>query len=270
MAKRLRIIDDSAHGPAFNMAADLYLLDLCAAEPAVFLRFYHWEPPAISIGYMQDPSTLLNMPALEQAGVWWIRRSTGGRAVLHQKDLTYCVTFSRDLIEMGRTIHQTYELLSRCFMQGLLECGIACSPHDSPIDSRTARREIKLPCFLAPNRREIMVDGRKLIGSAQKRTSKGVLQHGSIPLTGAFRNLPQLENISPAEQAAHREMLNAKCTCIREIAPSVTRDHLVACLGKGFGAVLNLDPVEGPWSAGEQEEIAACARSAAFREQWLS
>ena len=91
---------------------------------------------------------------------------------------------------------ETYRIISRCLMGGLNDVGIQCVSCDSTNALRETKREMKLPCFLAPNRNEIMVDGKKLVGSAQKRTAEAILQHGSIPLTSAYRNLPDYLKLS--------------------------------------------------------------------------
>jgi lipoate-protein ligase A len=206
----LRIIKDEPESAAFNMAADMYLLRKCQLEQAVFLRTYSWKPSAISIGYMQEAEKVLNLESCLENGIDWIKRPTGGRAVYHCEDITYSCIFSSAVKMMGSSIQESYSIISDCLMTGLQFCGVKTCPHDSDLDARDARREIKLPCFLAPNRRELMVDGRKLAGSAQKRINGAVLQHGSIPLTPAFRNLPNFENISDEEKLSQKYFIEKK------------------------------------------------------------
>ena len=241
MRHRLRIIDDPPCGAAFNMAADLYLLERAAAEDAVFLRFYRWAPPAISLGCMQDPGAILDHAAREKAGVSWIIRPTGGRAILHWNDLTYSIAFPAHRQEFGRTIHESYTVISRCLMTGLERAGIRCESHGSSAEYAATRRDIKLPCFLSPNRNEIMVEGKKLIGSAQKRTGKAVLQHGSIPIDGSFRRLPEFCRIDETARAAQVKMLEEKCACVREIDPAIDVQLLTTHLITGFAATLGYE-----------------------------
>jgi lipoate-protein ligase A len=204
---------------------------------------------------MQDALKVLNLELCSDKGVDWIKRPTGGRAVYHCEDLTYSCIFSSAVKRMGQTIQESYSIISDCLMAGLQLCGIKTSPHDSDLDARDARREIKLPCFLAPNRRELMVDGRKLAGSAQKRINGAVLQHGSIPLTPAFRNLPDFENISNEEKLYQKDLLDKKCVCISEIAPDCTSEKLEKALADGFGKTLGLEVVSEGWTEKEREEI---------------
>jgi lipoate-protein ligase A len=268
MPSRLRVIDDGARTATFNMAADLFLLDTCPSSNDVFLRLYDWDPPAISIGYMQKAEQVLDLEACAAAGRSWIRRPTGGRAVLHEGDITYSCVFAKNVGPMGRSVAQTYELISSCLIAGLVKSGIRCEPHHTPIDSKAARREVKLPCFLAPNRREIMVAGRKLVGSAQKRTAHAVLQHGSIPFSSRFRDLPRYEPIAAELRTEHVRLLHAKCACIREVLPSSARERIRDNLKRGFAEVLHLDVAEEPWTAAELASIAALAGSESFAAQW--
>jgi lipoyl(octanoyl) transferase len=255
----LRIIDDGPRTAAFNMAADMYLLDACKDQETVFVRFYEWSPPAISLGCMQIAEDVLDIAACRKAGIEWIRRPTGGRAVLHFEDITYSCVFSKKIRRMGASISQTYRLISACLASGLAASGIDCSTHDSTLDARKARREAKLPCFLAPNRDEIMVGGKKLAGSAQKRTADAVLQHGSIPLSPAFRQLPLYEKISPAERDAQTRLLNNKCTCIQEILGTAHADKkkILANLKAGFAATFAMTAEEKGWNEEERAAIKA-------------
>jgi lipoate-protein ligase A len=269
MNPKLRVIFDGARGAAFNMAADLGLLERCADPATVFLRLYEWEVPTISIGYMQKAGQVLDLRACRDAGYQWIRRPTGGRAVLHKGDLTYCCTFSMGISAMGHTIQESYTLLSECLMRGLCGLGVLCRPHDSAIDAASVRRETKLPCFLAPNRREIMAHGRKLVGSAQKRTAHAVLQHGSIPISPAFRQLPDFENIGRQERIAHKRLLESKCACIEELSQSCAHESVARAVSTGFAQVLGLNAIEEPWSSEELRVIESRAASTAFVKQWM-
>jgi lipoyl(octanoyl) transferase len=255
MPSSLRIIRDHGLPAEFNMAADRFLLDSAASSPEVFLRFYRWAPPAISLGCMQDPETHLDREALVCSGIDWVKRPTGGRAVLHRNDITYSCIFPVQSPSFGNTIRQSYALLSRCLLSGLELAGIACNAQDSAAEFAAAKRTLKLPCFLSPNRDEIMAEGKKLVGSAQKRTGKAVLQHGSIPVDGSFRQLPDYLVLPPFERDRQKTLLEKKCICLREIMPDIDREKTVDCLIKGFVGILGFDAVEKPWNEKELAEI---------------
>jgi lipoate-protein ligase A len=177
--------------------------------------------------------------------------------VLHDGDITYSVTFPHGVREMGASIRETYGIISKCLMAGLKRASIDCEAHDSDGGLRGIGREAKLPCFLAPNRDELMVDGRKLVGSAQKRTAGGVLQHGSIPVNGNYRRLPDFLRISENEREKQAELLKSKSCCAGELAPGagITFEKLAGCLMEGFAAALPFEGEAVPWSREEEEDI---------------
>jgi lipoate-protein ligase A len=253
----MRFIIDKNRPADFNMAADARLLERRAAGggAAVTVRLYSWAKPSITLGYMQSAENELDLGAMRERGVDWVKRPTGGRAVLHDGDVTYACAFPKSVKEMGSGITQTYRLISRCLAEGLGRASIKCAAHDSDADLRGIGREVKLPCFLAPNRDEIMVDGKKLVGSAQKRTAGAVLQHGSIPITNAFRRLPEYLKIDESEKVKQVELLGLKSCCVDELAPGATFESLAKCLIDGFSAVLPFDWEVRPWDQMEIDDI---------------
>jgi lipoyl(octanoyl) transferase len=268
MSITARIIDDNPHSAAFNMAADLHLLSACEKAHAILIRLYSWEKPSITLGTMEKSAETLDMAALKRLGDEWIRRATGGRSVLHDRDITYSCIFSNGAHGMGATLMETYRVVSDCLMRGLGYAGVACARHDSPPGSALSRGGVKLPCFLSPNRHEIMVSGKKLVGSAQKRTAKAVLQHGSIPLTPAFRKLPDYLLIDGKEREIQKRLLLQKCTCISEIAPEINEKELRECLIKGFRETLPCKAELSSWSNDELKTIEEIAHSNDFLRRW--
>jgi lipoate-protein ligase A len=244
----LRIIRDNPHDAGFNMAADRYLLDCAACNTMVILRTYSWITPTISLGCMQKAESLLDPEAMTANGIGWISRVTGGRAVLHWNDLTYSCAFPIGIAEMGRSISESYMVIGLCLSAGLLHAGIATEMHDSSAEYAKAPRNQRLPCFCSPNRNELMVHGKKLVGSAQKRARRAVLQHGSIPLDKKFRRLSEFMAASPEERERLCGLLDLKCTCVREIAPEVGKDFLSECIADGFEERLGFSAFEQPWT----------------------
>ncbi|MGD9200317.1 MAG: biotin/lipoate A/B protein ligase family protein [Chitinispirillia bacterium] len=264
----MRIIRDGYHSAAFNMAADLYLLENCINDSYVYIRFYHWIVPTITLGYNQITDQTLDLKKVKWPEISWIRRPTGGRAVLHHDDITYSCAFSRKMKVMGGTVEETYRIISNCLKKGLEKSGIMCQCNDSSLNNEKFSSNPKLPCFLAPNRNEIMVDKRKLVGSAQRRTSDSVLQHGSIPVTELFRNLPLYQKISPEEERQQIRLLQKKCTCIKENTEYHSIENIVSNLINGFEYGLSL-PVEiGKWTLSEIEKIDKIAEKKRFIEKW--
>jgi len=101
MAPKIRFIIDSPHDGPFNMAADQYLLRQSVSENQIIIRFYTWDVPTITIGYMQKPALVLDTDKMVQDNVGWVRRPTGGRAVMHYEGLTYSCIFPKTLKFVG-------------------------------------------------------------------------------------------------------------------------------------------------------------------------
>lgn len=153
------------------------------------LRFYGWSPWAVSLGYNQQDADL-DREACMRDGIDIVRRPTGGRAILHAEELTYCVVMHAG----RRSVLDVYNSVSRALVRGLALFGVSASLQKSQPDFAAAYRQVSsIPCFTSSARYEIEVDGRKLVGSAQRRFADGerdvVLQHGSILCGPAHKRL---------------------------------------------------------------------------------
>ncbi|HEX2957289.1 MAG TPA: hypothetical protein VHO70_10685 [Chitinispirillaceae bacterium] len=239
----------------FNMAADMYLLHQCVDSETLFLRTYTWNRPSITIGKIQDPQAVLDMSNIQRDGAEWIRRPTGGRPVLHYQDCTYSCVFSHKLRSLGGSVKETYAIFSNCLKCALKKIGIDSSIHDSDNLFNELKRQQKLPCFLAPNRDEIMVDGKKFIGSAQRRTREGVLQHGSIPISDAYLRLPLYLNIDESEWDRQIDLLRNKTIHLSAINPAITCMQVAFAITEGFSESLDCSIDLLPWSSYELATI---------------
>ena len=157
------------------MALDEALLNGLAegwSEPA--LRFYDWDPPALSLGYSQDAADV-DFDACERLGVDVVRRPTGGRAVLHTAELTYGVT-----LPAGKeSIAQSYCRISQAIARGISRLGVTAALELGKVAPPTSR---SADCFAASTAADLVAAGRKIVGSAQVRRRGVLLQHGSIKL----------------------------------------------------------------------------------------
>lgn len=178
-----RFLDSGANTAEFNMALDEELLRSVAegGEPAT-LRFYTWSPPAVSLGRFQRVETAVDMDACRRLGISVVRRITGGRAVLHNHELTYSIISRTDDPMFPNDVLGTYKVIAEGLIAGLRVLGISAE-----MVSRSCRyaalvkRHAKEPsCFSSPSWYEILVNGKKIIGSAQRRIRGAFLQHGSI------------------------------------------------------------------------------------------
>jgi lipoate-protein ligase A len=174
----LLLVDDIPHKGSLNMAVDEHLFHSLTNEPGTFLRFYQWERPTASLGCSQKAENVLDLEFCRTKGIDIVRRMTGGKMVLHHQEITYSIASSDQELFTG-TLGGSYKRISQALMKGLEKMGLRPSPAARP-PSFYARGN--LPCFSHPAQDEIEIDGKKVVGSAQKRTGKKFLQHGSLPL----------------------------------------------------------------------------------------
>jgi len=168
--------------PFFNLALDevLFFENQKGGSSPIF-RIYGWGKAAISIGYFQNVSRACNQAECQKQNLPIIRRITGGRAVFHQKDLTYCLVGSSDLYpELGHNVMETYNKTSQAFLEGLKMLGVEGSWEKGKLSAHD--KKSSLPCFSSASVYEVTHLGKKLIGSAQKRVGSWFIQQGSLPL----------------------------------------------------------------------------------------
>lgn len=194
---------DSGPGPGpWNLALDeaIFQSVRTGASPPT-LRLYRWSAPALSIGYAQDRDRDVDTALCRTRGIAVIRRITGGRAVLHDAEVTYSVSAPAGQPGFGSGLDEAYRRIAAGLVAGLRLLGLeAAVPVGGPRDpSRSARRAA---CFATAARHEIAVGGRKLIGSAQRREAGAFLQHGSILLASHASQLDRLLRGSHAGRAA--------------------------------------------------------------------
>ncbi|MFN2463451.1 MAG: biotin/lipoate A/B protein ligase family protein [Candidatus Dormibacteria bacterium] len=226
------VVDGPADGAA-NMARDGALLDeLVAGERPATLRFYAWSPACISLGLGQRDD-ILDMDSVRAAGLEVVRRPTGGQALLHDDELTYSVVASQQDPVVGGTLMQSYHAISEALLAGLAEMGIdgvgaACEPR--PASGLTP------VCFASASAEEVLVDGRKLLASAQWRSRGAFLQHGSLLLTDRQTELPRY-----MRDAAAREIEPMSVSLTKLVGPPPPREELIRMLSGGFERVLGVD-----------------------------
>lgn len=175
------------NGPE-NMALDELLLARATRTGETVFRVYSWAAPTLSFGRNQRAQGVYDAARLSQRGVTTVRRPTGGRALLHHREVTYSVTAPIG----GRSLRSTFHEINSLLCDGLGRLGVMASiavagPRTSAPTSR--------PCFDAPSAGELMAAGRKLVGSAQWRTENSLLQHGSILLEDDQSDLPALASV---------------------------------------------------------------------------
>ncbi|MBI5197597.1 MAG: lipoate--protein ligase family protein, partial [Nitrospirae bacterium] len=182
-----RLLIDGKQDGAYNMAVDEVMAESCAKEgiPPT-LRFYCWQSPTLSIGYFQKIRESNLLARCREADIAVVRRPTGGRAILHHREITYSVAGRTDDPLFPKGITGTYGVIAEGFLSSLSRLGITAEIVDSnPAvnpEEKKDPRSLPVNCFSHPYGHEIAVRGKKLIGSAQRRWRGYFLQHGSILL----------------------------------------------------------------------------------------
>jgi lipoate-protein ligase A len=233
-----------------NMAIDeAIFLETVKTKKLPTIRFYGWQPAAVSIGYFQDPAKEVNIEKCLAEGVDIVRRPSGGKAVFHYDEITYSIISSSREKKFPSDILGTYKIIGNCLVSGLNCIGINARL------SETGRADdnygLQSCCFSAPSRNELLVAGRKICGSAQMRTGGGFLQHGSILIN--FNPGYAASFLLPAcNEEQLRKLKNSVAAINQEIAPPLAEKEICSNLIKGFIDILGIEIVEG--ALDEKEE----------------
>ncbi len=216
-----RFLNTGAQNGVANMAIDeAMLVGVNRGSTPPTVRVYAWDPPTVSLGFAQRVEDELDLEALRGAGFGVVRRPTGGRAVLHAGELTYSVVGPAGEEPLGRSIMEAYEAIARALAAGLERLGVKVELASVATEAM-GRGGASPPCFASAGRYEVVVGGRKLIGSAQRRVGRGVLQHGSLLTDATHERLADVMLVADVRRREIvRRLLRLKTT------------HLSALLGR--------------------------------------
>jgi len=264
-----RLLLDPPAAGAWNMAVDEVLLDGVAsgsAPPTV--RFYEWAPPCLSLGYFQ-PIDVVDFDGCRALGVEVVRRPTGGRAILHDRELTYSVALPASVLGHDGGVLPSYHRLSLALQDGLRRLGV---PATLAPESAASGSPVHGPvCFDRPSAHEILLKGRKLAGSAQMRRGGGLLQHGSIliepridKLTACLR-LPDDSLDSRAGDGSER--LEAGVAGLAEVGVSQPA-RIAGALADAFAQEFDVRLVPGTLRPDELAAVRALASSKYQSAAW--
>lgn len=268
MQEEWLFLDSGHQDAAINMAIDESLLNWHSeGKIAPTLRFYGWNTPTLSAGQFQKVHKSINFDAIEQYQCQFVRRLTGGSAVLHDNELTYSIVVSEEHPAIPTSIREAYHILSKGLYEGFQNLGI---PVEYAYPDREKARERTEVCFEKAAYYEMVVDGKKLSGNAQTRKKGVLLQHGSIPMS---MNIEMLYNLFrfPSEniKIRKREAFKNKAIMINEIT---NKEHSYEMMKdafyKGFKKGLNvkLKPID--LSNEQWEEVRELADAKYRTESW--
>ena len=166
------------------MARDTALQARAARRGETVFSVYSWIRPTLSFGRNQPASGLYDMEKIRAADIDVVRRPTGGRAILHHREVTYSVTAPID----SATLRETYARINRILQTGLSRLGVVV---EAAAAAQRASVPSVRPCFETPAEGELVAQGAKLVGSAQWREDGALLQHGSILVGDDQSSLPE-------------------------------------------------------------------------------
>lgn len=234
-----RFINTDYNDGFYNMAIDEAILNsVIEGKSPPTIRFYRWDPPTVTLGYFQKAHREIDQELCQAKGIQVVRRLTGGRAILHDKELTYSIVVSDKQKQVSGSIIESYLKISRALVKGLLNFGVVVE-----MMARPCKEKGSAACFDAPSWHEIVWQGRKLVGSAQTRKHGCLLQHGSIPMVLDVELLFNLLKISN-NQAKQRlkENFRQKAVALEEIlGKEIDYWDLAEALTEGFKQTFNIN-----------------------------
>ena len=255
-----RLLIDAPADGATNMARDEALLISCTThgvQPT--LRLYQWKPACLSIGRFQRSNDIA-CEVCSAHHIDVVRRPSGGRALLHDDELTYTIVVPVDhpLFKEHRSILETYYQISLGLQRGIQHLGAA-------VELTPARRKKShgsAACFDAPASYELTVDGRKLVGSAQARRDGVLMQHGAIPFTMRMDRLTSLF-VEPPEH------LGTQMTTLCKVTNQpCSFDAVANALTKGFEETWGIRFEQSQWTSVEQSQIDELQASRYANASW--
>ncbi|MGC5327093.1 lipoate--protein ligase family protein [Brevibacillus sp. SYSU BS000544] len=268
-----RYIVTEPMSPAMNMAIDEAILILHSegkVPPTV--RFYTWNPATLSIGYFQKSEKEIDLDAVREHKLGFVRRPTGGRAVLHDQELTYSVVVSEDHPKMPASVTEAYQVISTGLLHGFHQLGLQAEMVS--LASEEEKEKYSSPgssaCFDSPSWYELVVEGKKVAGSAQTRQKGVILQHGSILLDMDVELLFSLLKF-PSERVKQRmiDSFVQKAVTINEVSGrTVSLEEAIEAFRKGFASGLEVELVEQPLTEEELKLAQELAETRYATDEW--
>jgi lipoate-protein ligase A len=255
------LVTEPADG-ATNMAIDeaLWRGRRAGTSPPT-LRFFAWAPPTVSVGYGQPLDNDVDRDVCRALGVALVRRPTGGSAIYHdgpERELTYSVAASNDDLGVGTDLLASYRWVAQALARGLRDLGAAVAV----VERRREYGPVPAFCFARSGTYELELDGKKLVGSAQRRHGRSFLQHGSILLD---LDAVRVASIFPAADPAA-----SVATLARALGRRPEWDACVTALAAAFEAEHGIALRPGGLTETEAVEADTLARTKYATEAWLA
>lgn len=260
------MVDKTPRSGAENMAVDEVLLkNVSAGSRLPTLRLYQWSPLCLSLGYGQASTDA--DPARLQANGWdLVRRPTGGKAILHGDELTYSLTLPvSDDLAQGDVV-ASYRRIGTALAAALETLGLQPSSEEAA----KGNQGLGAICFEVPSHYEITIQQRKLIGSAQVRRKTGVLQHGTIPLTGDITRICDVLSYASEDyrEQARQQVLTRAITLSEAVGHTITFEVMADALIHSFVDAFGVEFLDGDLTPQEMEAVAYLAENTYQHPGW--
>lgn len=253
---------------ATNMALDELLIKWHSeGEIPPVLRFYGWSKPTLSVGNFQKVEKTINFPAIKEKDCQFVRRLTGGSAVLHDDELTYSIVVSEDKPYISSSIRAAYYTLSKGIMAGF---NILKIPVDYSLPEEQFTDLFTAVCFEKPSDYEMLVDGKKISGHAQTRKQGVLMQHGSLPFSMNDQLLFDLFNFSSdrARDRQRKSFADKAITMNEASGRIITYDMAAQAFEQGFKQALNLTLKPMELTKEQWEEVEKLAETKYRSDDW--
>jgi len=262
VASPWRLIRSGPLAGAFNMALDQVLLDAVAtgrSQPV--LRLYRWAPATVTVGYGQRRPGAVDHDACLRLGIDVVRRPTGGRTVLHDREMTYAVIAPQRSRPFPGALLDNYRVIAGVLRQTLAAFGVAAELAAGRRGGSVGEGVRKHACFSAPALAELVCGRYKVAGCAQKRQGGAFLQHGSVPVEMDLDLLCRLLGGAPERLPAQRRQLADSVGWLNRFSPvPVPLDQLEAAFVETFSRQPGVELQPGLPTAEERaraEDLAA-------------
>ena len=273
MKNQWYFINSGPCSPFYNMALDEALLDWHSegSIPPV-IRFYEWSPATLSIGYFQQVERDINMEAVKEQNLGFVRRPTGGRAVLHDQELTYSVIVSESYPQMPASVTEAYRVISEGILLGFQNLGLQA--YFSVPETEEQLDDLKKPksavCFDAPSWYELVVEGKKVAGSAQTRQKGVILQHGAILLDLDEERLLSVFNFSsPEAKEKMRKKLPEKAVAMNQfVEKPFTIEQCIMAFSKGFEQAMEIELIPYELTQAQIQYVEHLAQKKYASDDW--
>ena len=257
--EKWKLLISGSGEPSLNMGIDYFLWEKTGDEnfPPV-LRFYTWKVPSVSTGYNQSPEKLININFCLENKFPMVRRPTGGSVIFHDLELTYSFCANCKYYKDFSSPFKSYILICKGIIKGMEKMGLR--PEIRGVSEGKEPSYTTRDCFSLSSKHDITFEGKKIVGSAQRRNRKSFLQHGSI-LIDIRKNL--WENIF-----LHKPDFS-KVGSLKEFGVEVGKEKLIEFLKTGFEEVFEIEFELMEISEKEMEECKKLAENFLIKKERL-